>query len=93
MTPELTELKEQIRAMMVENLMLQVKPEEITDDLPLFGPGGLGLDSVDALQLVVALDKHFRLKITDAEMAREMLKTVSTITKAVKEHLEKSPSP
>lgn len=91
MTPELTTLKEQIRSLMVENLMLQVQPEEITDDLPLFGPGGLGLDSVDALQLVVALDKQFRLKITDAQMAREVLKNVSTIAQAVHTHLEKSP--
>ena len=52
-------LKEQIKNLMVENLMLQVGPGEIKDDLPLFGPGSLGLDSVDALQLVVALDKHF----------------------------------
>ena len=49
--------------MMVENLMLQVPAAEIGDEQPLFGPGGLGLDSVDALQLVVALDKTFGLKI------------------------------
>jgi acyl carrier protein len=54
-------LREQIKSLMVENLMLQVTAAEIGDDQPLFGPGSLGLDSVDALQLVVALDKNFGL--------------------------------
>ena len=77
-------LKDQIRNLMVENLMLQVTPAEITDELPLFGPGGLGLDSVDALQLVVALDKSFGLKIRDPEAAKAILKNVSTIADAVR---------
>ena len=64
-----TALKAQIKAMMVENLMLQVTASEIADDQLLFGPGSLGLDSVDALQLVVALDKTFGLKIADPAAA------------------------
>ena len=80
-------LKEQIKGMMVENLMLQVTPGEIGDELPLFGPGSLGLDSVDALQLVVALDKNFGLKIRDPESAKEILRSVSTIAQAVQQKL------
>lgn len=79
-----SELKEQIKAMMVENLMLQVSAAEIGDDQPLFGPGSLGLDSVDALQLVVALDKNYRLKIPDPAAAKEILQTVNTIVAAVR---------
>lgn len=78
-----TELKGQIKRMMVENLMLKISPEEINDDQPLFGPGGLGLDSVDALQLVVALDKNFGLKIPDPETARGILQNVNSIANAV----------
>src|SRR6185437_15551663 len=78
-----TALKERIKAMMVENLMLQVTAAEIADDLPLFGPGGLGLDSVDALQLVVGLDKNFGVKIPDPAAAKEILQTVNTIADAV----------
>jgi acyl carrier protein len=78
-----TELKEQIKRMLVDNLMLKISPEQITDDQPLFGPGGLGLDSVDALQLVVALDKNYGLKIPDAEVARGILISVNSIAKAV----------
>ena len=80
-------LKEQIKALMVENLMLQVTPGEIADDLPLFGSGSLGLDSVDALQLVVALDKTFGLKIRDPEAAKEILRNVNTIAQAVQQKL------
>jgi acyl carrier protein len=78
-----TELKQKIKAMMVENLMLQVKPEEITDDMPLFGPGGLGLDSVDALQLVVGLDKSFGLKVPDPAAAKQILHSVSSMAEAI----------
>jgi acyl carrier protein len=77
------ELKAQIKKTLVENLMLQIGPEQIGDEQPLFGPEGLGLDSVDALQLVVALDKTFGLKIQDADAARGILKNVDSIAAAV----------
>jgi len=80
---ERSALKERIKNMMVENLMLQVPAADIADDQPLFGPGSLGLDSVDALQLVVALDKNFGLKIPDPAAAKEILQNVSTIVSAV----------
>ena len=79
-------LKQRIKELMVENLMLQVTTAEIGDELPLFGPGGLGLDSVDALQLVVALDKNFGLKIRDPEAAKEILRNVNTIALAVEQN-------
>src|SRR5436190_2739478 len=79
-------LKEQIKSLMVENLMLQVTAAEINDEQALFGPGSLGLDSVDALQLVVALDKTFGLKIPDPVAAKEILQSVNTIAQAVAEN-------
>jgi acyl carrier protein len=82
-----SKLKEQIKSLMVENLMLQVTAAEIQDDQVLFGPGSLGLDSVDALQLVVALDKTFGLKIADPAAAREILHSVNTIVQAVQAKL------
>ena len=81
-----TELRGQIKQMLVENLMLQISAEEIGDDEPLFGPGGLGLDSVDALQIAVALEKNYRLKLSDVEVARKMLQTVNTIAAAIQAH-------
>ena len=81
-----TALKTKIKEMMVENLMLQISPEEIGDDQPLFGPGSVGLDSVDALQLVVALDKTYGLKIADPEAAKKILQNVNSIADAVIKH-------
>ena len=79
-------LKQTIKSMMVENLMLQVTAAEIGDDQALFGPGSLGLDSVDALQLVVALDKNFGLKVPDPAAAKVILQSVNTIAEAVQRH-------
>ena len=81
-----TELKLQIKQLLIENLMLQMTAEEIGDEQPLFGPGSIGLDSVDALQLVVALDKKFGLKILDPEAAKQILQSVQTIAEAVLRH-------
>lgn len=63
--------------------MLQVTADQIADDAPLFGPGGLGLDSVDALQLVVALEKNYRLKIPDPNAAKSTLANVNSIVAAI----------
>ena len=81
-------LKPVLKRMIVENLMLQITADEIGDDQPLFGPGSLGLDSVDALQLVVALDKTYGFKIPSPEVAREVLQSVSTIAQALSRHLD-----
>ena len=77
------ELSARIKEVLVEELMLQQTAAEIGDETPLFGADGLGLDSVDALQLVVALEKHFGLKVTDAEAAKHTLRSVATIREAV----------
>lgn len=77
------ELRQKIKEVMVEELMLDFEPGEIGDDTPIFGAEGLGLDSVDALQLVVAIEKHFGLKVGDAEKAKEVLQSVETIAKAI----------
>jgi len=78
-----SDLKNKLKRLLVDNLMLQVGPEEIADDQPLFGPDSLGLDSVDALQLVVVLDKNYGLKIPDPDSAREILQNVQTIAEAI----------
>jgi acyl carrier protein len=73
------DLKDQIREMLVTNLMLRTPKEEITNSLPLFGPDGLGLDSIDALQLVVSMEKTFGVGIPSSEVARVALASVDTI--------------
>lgn len=80
---EPTELHDEIREILVDELMLDVEKEEIGSETPLMGPDSLGLDSVDALQLVVAIEKRFGLKIADPEMAKVVLRSVKTIGEAV----------
>ncbi len=72
-------LRDAIKAMMVENLMLKVPKEEIGDDLPLFGPDGLGLDSIDALELVLGLEQEFGIKVEDEEVGVKAFASVDAL--------------
>jgi acyl carrier protein len=73
------DLRTRIKEMLVKNLMLQVTPQQIGDDLPLFGANGLGLDSIDALELVVSMEKTFGVGVPSSEVAGKALQTVNTI--------------
>ncbi len=77
------ERKSALKRLLVEHLLLKIEPGEIPDDQPLFGPGGLGLDSIDALQLVIALEGAYGLKIADPAKAKTILASVNTIAAAV----------
>jgi acyl carrier protein len=74
-----TDLKIRIKKMMVENLMLKLAPEDIGDDTPLFSAEGLALDSIDALELAVGIEKNFGVATPSAEVAREAFVSVNTI--------------
>jgi len=72
-----------IKRLIVESLNLEgMKPEMIEDEAPLFGEG-LGLDSVDALELVVALEKEFGIKIKSQELGREVFSSVSSLSEFI----------
>jgi acyl carrier protein len=74
-----TDLRPRIKEMLVKNLMLQTTADQIGDDLPLFGTDGLGLDSIDALELVVSMEKTFGVGVPNSEVAAKALRTVNTI--------------
>ena len=63
-----TDLRTRIKEMLVKNLMLQTTVDQIGDDLPLFGPDGLGLDSIDALELAVSMEKVFGVNVPNSEV-------------------------
>jgi len=73
------DLRTRIKEMLVKNLMLQTAADKIADDLPLFGANGLGLDSIDALELVVSMEKTFGVGVPNSEVAGKALRTVNTI--------------
>ena len=79
---------EQVRQLLIENCMLKVAPEEIQEDTPLFGPKGLGLDSLDALQVTVAIELAFKTPITDPALAKQILSTPGTIRQWVERQRE-----
>jgi acyl carrier protein len=73
------DLRTRIKEMMVKNLMLQITADQIADDAPLFGPNGIGLDSIDALELAVGLEKNFGVSVPNSEIATKVLRNVNTI--------------
>jgi len=68
-----------LRALLAENCMLQTPVSEIDEDTPLFGPGSVGLDSIDALQLAVGVEQKFGVPLKDPEVARQVLKTLGSL--------------
>jgi len=72
------EIKLKLKNMIVERLKLQVGPDEIDDTAPLFGEG-LGLDSIDALELVVGLEQEFGVQVPDEAVGREAFASIDAL--------------
>jgi acyl carrier protein len=69
----------ELKAKIIESLKLQdIAPEQIEDEAPLFG-SGLGLDSIDALELVVMLEKNYGIVIKDIEEGRPAFRSVRAL--------------
>ena len=81
------DLKRKIKELLVERLKFEdMTPEDIGDDDPLFA-GGLGLDSIDALEIVVMLESEFGIKVKNESSAREHFKSVAALANYVEEKL------
>ncbi len=77
------ELILQLKKLIIQRLKLEeVSPEDIGNDDPLFGEG-LGLDSIDALELVLGLEKEYGVIIPDAEVGQKVFQSVKTIAQYV----------
>lgn len=73
------ETKRKIREMLADRLKLGPVMERVEDDTPLFGADGVGLDSIDALELVLGLQKEFGVTIEDRAVAIEALASIRSI--------------
>lgn len=63
----------------------EIKPEDIDDNAPLFGDG-LGLDSIDALELIVLMEKNYGIKLADANQGREIFKSINFMADYIKKN-------
>jgi acyl carrier protein len=86
---ETVALKQQLKKQIVEFLnLLSVKPEDIKDDEPLFG-AGLGLDSIDSLELIVLLGREYGIEIKDPKEGRKILVDINTMVAYIEQHRTK----
>ena len=86
---ETTELKLHLKKQIIEFLnLISVKPEDIKDDEPLFGEG-LGLDSIDSIELIVLLGREYGIDIKDPKEGRKILTNVNTMAAYIEEHRTK----
>lgn len=79
-------LMSDLKTQIIAQLKLQdIKPENIGDDQPLF-VDGLGLDSIDALELIVLLQQHYKIKLNNAEDGPKVFSSVRTMAEYIKAH-------
>lgn len=85
----MTELKQELKEKIIEILNLEdVSVSDIDENDALFGDG-LGLDSIDALELIVMLDKDFGIQLTDPKDGKEIFKSISVLADYIAEHRKK----
>jgi acyl carrier protein len=77
-------LATQVKEAIVRCLRLPMAPQDIADEVPLFGEG-LGLDSIDVLELVLELERSFDVKITDEQLGKRVLRSVRTIVELIEQ--------
>ena len=89
---ELKEIKTKLKKLLVEQLSLDIEnitPEDIKDDEELFGDG-LGLDSLDAVEIVVILQRHFNIEMKNPASNSEVFRTVNSLSNYIYDHKQES---
>lgn len=85
----MSELTQELKEKIITQLNLEdITIDDLQDDTPLFGEG-LGLDSIDALELIVMLDKSYGIKLADPKEGRKVFETVQTMADYIEAHRTK----
>lgn len=80
-------LEQELKEMLLRELKIEdVDPEDLWDDAPLFGEGGWGLDSLDAVEIVVLLQKHYQVEIKNMEEGRAAFTSIHTLADYIRTH-------
>lgn len=83
----MADIKEELKKQIIEELNLEeVTVADIENDAPLFSEEGLGLDSIDALELIVLLSKYYNIKLTNPEEGREVFHSVNSMAEYIKKY-------
>ena len=83
------DIKQKLKQVIITDLALEgVSVDTIGDDSPIFGKEGLGLDSLDAVELVVVIQKHFGILIKDMAKGREVFQSINTLAGFIQENTE-----
>jgi len=81
------ELMQKLKEQIIEQLNLEdMEPDDIGEDDPLFSDDGLGLDSIDALELIVLLEKEYGIKIENPKDGQKIFFSIRTIAEFIEEH-------
>ena len=84
----MNELIEDLKKRLIENLNLEISPDEIDPDAPLFGDG-LGLDSIDALEMILILEKYYGLRLNDPNEGKQIFRSVRTMARYIIDNEQK----
>lgn len=78
---DIQKIKQEVKEVIISTLNIEkVKPEEIDDSAPLFAPdNAFGLDSVDAIDIIMRIQSYFNVRIGDQNLARDVLESVDTL--------------
>lgn len=87
-TQTVEELIPLVKAGIIKQLNIDIAPEDLDPDMALFGEG-LGLDSIDALELIVLIDRDFGIKIGDPKEARKAFQSVRVMAEFIQENRKK----
>lgn len=77
------DIMQKLRELFIDRLKLKISPDDIKEDTNIFGADGLGLDSIDILELIVGIKKEFGVEISDREVAEKVFTNVGSVIRYI----------